>query len=130
MGHQITWDNEDKSVVLQQYTPNASKEDLFALCTKSAEMLQTVNHTVYLIIDERNIKLTLTSADMHFLEKYTPSNQGAVVMVIPKSEVYYKNMVQRIGQTTAPKAFELTYFVSSIDEARTLLQETFGVRYP
>ena len=69
MGHEIHWDNEAKTVVYQQYTGTPVKDDLYYLAEESAAMLNSVDHTVHLIIDERMIKLTLTSADIKFLEK-------------------------------------------------------------
>jgi hypothetical protein len=130
MGHEISWDNNDKTVVLQQYVDEAKKGDLFSLAKKSAAMLNTVPYVVHLIIDERISKLTLSGSDMRYLEKFTPPNQGAVIMVIQPNEVTYKTMVNRIGKTVAPKSFDLPYFVSTIEEAREILKETFEVNYP
>jgi hypothetical protein len=129
MGHTITWDSDDKTVVLQEYTKDATKDDLYHLARKSAEMLSTVEHTVHLIIDERNINLILNSADMNYLNKLTPENQGAVVMVIPKLKVGYKTLVQSIGKKIGPNAFAEAYFATSVEEARKFLQDHFGVRY-
>jgi len=130
MGHLIQWDNEEKTVVYQQYTDNAVKDDLYYLAEKSAALLKSVEHTVHLIIDERAIKLTLSSADIKFLEKNVPSNQGVVVMVVQKNDLNYKKFIQNFGQKLAPNAFFQTYFAASPDEARQLLQEHFEVHYP
>ena len=68
MRHIIQWDNAEKTVVLQQYTDNASKEDLYYLAKKSHDMLLEVENRVHLIIDEHNINLVLNSADMRYLQ--------------------------------------------------------------
>lgn len=130
MGHRIGWDNKARTVVLQQYTEGAVKDDLYALAQKSADLLRMVNHTVHLIIDERNIDLTLSSTDMKFLSKMTPINQGAVVMVVQPSKLAYKTAVQGLGKLIDPKAFAQPYFVESIEAARQFLQDSFDVRYP
>jgi len=130
MGHKISWDNEDKTVVLQQYTEEASKDDLYHLAQESAQMLNTIEHTVHLIIDERNIKYLLNPADMSYLEKLVPRNQGAVVVVVPVIKAGYKASVQKLAQRVAPTAFAEAHFVESLEEARKFLQESFGVRYP
>jgi hypothetical protein len=52
------------------------------------------------------------------------------VMVVPQNEVMYKAIVQKVGRTVAPKAFELPYFTSTIDEARELLKKLFALKYP
>ena len=94
MGHDIHWDNEDKTVVFQQYTDAPVKDDLYYLAEKSAALLKSVLHTVHLIIDERAIKLTLTSADIKFLEENVPPNQGIVVVLVNKNDLNYKKFVQ------------------------------------
>jgi hypothetical protein len=129
MGHLIAWDNLEKTVVLQQYIPPATKEDLFYLAQESAEMLQTVPHPVHLILDERAIKLILNTADLQFLEKLVPNNQGAVVMVVPQIQVAYKLMAQRLGRIVAPKSVHQSFFAPTIEDARLLLQRKFSVRY-
>lgn len=129
MNHNIRWDNEQKTVVLQEYTDGASKDDLYHLAKKSAQMLGSVDHTVHLIIDERKIDLVLNSTDMAYLAKTTPKNQGAVVMVIPAHKLKYKTVVQQIGKKLGPEAFAQPYFAETIEDARTFLQEAFGVAY-
>ena len=130
MGHDIQWDNQEKTVVLQQYTDTPVKDDLYYLAEKSAALLKSVLHTVHLIIDERAIKLTLTSADIKFLEKNVPPNQGVVVMLVNKNDLNYKKFVQNFGQKLAPNAFFQTYFTTSLEEARKFLQDHFDVHYP
>lgn len=58
-------------------------------------MLRSVLHTVHLIIDESSIKLNLNSADMRYLEKNVPPNQGAVVLIVSKSDATYKKLDPR-----------------------------------
>ena len=127
IGYLIQWDNAEKTVVLQQYTDNPVKDDLYHLAEESALMLKSVPHTVHLIIDERTSKFTLSSSDINFLEKHVPPNQGTVVMVISKSSLTYKKLMQNVGKTMAPKAFNENFFVTTIEEARQLLREQFGV---
>lgn len=129
MGHRISWDNQEKTVVLQEYTDGATKNDLYYLAQKSAQMLNSVEHTVHLIIDERKIDLILTSTDMAFLEKLTPKNQGAVVMIVSQAKLKYKNVVQKIGKRLGPNAFAQPYFADSIEQAQEFLQDAFGVHY-
>ena len=130
MGHFIDWDNEDKTVVLQQYVGEATKDDLYQLATKSSKMLSAVEQTVHLIIDERRMNFVFNSADMAYMEKTTPKNQGACVMVVLEANLHYKTVVQKIGRRIGPNAFREPYFVTSIEDARAFLQDAFGVHYP
>lgn len=129
MGHIIEWDNEDRTVVLQAYTEGATKDDLYMLADKSAEMLASVEHIVHLIIDERKVDLMLNSSDMTYLGKKTPPNQGIVVMVVPPHKIRYKTVIQQIGKKLGPEAFAENHFVETVEEARQFLQQAFDVRY-
>ena len=130
MGHLIQWDNREKTVVLQQYTGEAIKDDLYYLAQKSADLLNRVSQTVYLIIDERSVKHNLSSADVRFLEKHVPANQGMAVVIVDNKDLAYKKIVQEMNKKIAPKAFEQPIFVESLEEARQVLQEQYGVHYP
>ena len=130
MSYLIRWDNEEKTVLFQQYTDNAVKDDLYHLAEESAKMLKSVEHTVHLIIDESNAKITLNPTDMKYLEDNVPANQGAVVMVVEEGGLTYKRIMQNVARTVAPKAFDQPYFAATIEEAQQLLQEQFGVHYP
>ena len=130
MAYRIGWDNEEKTVVLQQYLEGASKDDLYLLAKESAELLASVSHKVHLIIDERNIQLTVNSADMRYLEKNVPPNQGEVVVIPAVGSLMFKKMMQNIGAGIAPKAFNESHFAKTIEEARELLVKDFGVKYP
>ena len=130
MSYLIKWDNTEKTVILQQYTDNPVKDDLYRLAEESAKMLQNVSHTVHLIIDERSAKVTLNPTDMKYLEDNVPANQGAVVMVVEEGGLTYKRVMQDVARTVAPKAFDQPYFAKTVEDARQLLQDQFGVTYP
>jgi hypothetical protein len=130
MRYKISWDNEDKTVALQEYLQGAIKDDLYLLAKASAELLGTVSHKVHLIIDERNIQLTINSADMRYLEKNVPENQGEVVVIPAVGSLLFKKMMQNIASGIAPKAFSEPHFAKNVEEARELLQNECGVKYP
>jgi hypothetical protein len=130
MGYLIGWDNEEKTVVFQQYTGIADKDDLYKLAEESAHMLKSVPHRVHLIIDEHNVKMNLNAADMKHLENLVPPNQGGVVLVVHKNSLPYKKYLHDVGAKVAPKTFEQPFFAAAVEEARQFLQTQFDVRYP
>jgi len=130
MGYSISWDNEEKTVVFQYYEKGGTKQDLYDLVRESAGMLNTFEHRVHLIIDQRNVRYLMNAADMAFLEENKPKNQGVVILIIEQNIETHKSMTQKIGRRAAPHAFSDTYFVASLDEARKILQEHHGVHYP
>jgi hypothetical protein len=130
MGHLIRWDNEEKTVVFQQYTGIPFKEDLYNLAEESARMLKSVSHTVHIIIDEHNVKMNLNAKDMEYLENLVPVNQGCVILVVNQKNLPYKKFINGAGAKIAPKTFEQPFFAAAVEEARQLLQTQFEVRYP
>jgi hypothetical protein len=130
MGYLIRWDNQEKTVVFQQYTGTATKDDLYGLAEESAQMLNSVPHRVHLIINEHHIKMNLNATDMKYLEKLVPANQGGVVIVVDKNSLPYKKYMHDAGVKLAPKTFAQPFFASDVENARQLLQTQFEVRYP
>lgn len=130
MAHFIDWDNEEKTVVLQQYAEGASKDDLYALASKSADFLNQYDYTIHLIIDERQMSLVLNSADMAYLGRKAPKNQGKIVVIVPSENLRYKSMVHQLGHHIVPLAFTEPYYCHSLADARKYLHETYAVNYP
>ena len=129
MGYTINWDNDEKTVVLQQYTQGATKDDWYQMAQESAKMLGTVSHTVHIIIDERNVFLLANAKDMSYLEKLVPPNEGICIMVVSRYQFLYKTEAKKLREQFFPNSHHEAYFVETIDEARQLLQEKFGVIY-
>jgi hypothetical protein len=128
MGYSINWDNDDKTVLLQSYTDPVSKDDLYKLVKKTAEMLATCQHTVHLIIDERKVDFLLSSPDLGYIQKMLPPNQGTVVLVVLPGNMTYKRVF--LNRTRQQVDRTETQFAESIEEARLLLQDLYGdVRY-
>src|ERR1041385_4546067 len=125
MGYLIRWDNQEKTVVFQQYTGTATKDDLYGLAEESAQMLKSVPHRVHLIINEHNIKMNLNAIDMKYLEKLVPDNQGGVVIVVDKDSLPYKKYMHDAGVKLAPKTFAQPFFAADVENARQLLQTQF-----
>jgi hypothetical protein len=109
MGHRITWDNEDETVVLQEYTDGATKSDFHQLVKESSALLKTVQHTVHLIIDERKILLILESSDATLLKKWLPENEGTVVVVMPPARIEYRRAFQFLSKQLLRKNYANTY---------------------
>ncbi|MBZ0288335.1 MAG: hypothetical protein K8I30_12030 [Anaerolineae bacterium] len=130
MGYHIAWDNKDQTVVLQEYTEGASKDDLYRLAEESAQMLNTVGHTVHLIIDERRMNFHFDVTDLRNLGQQIPANQGAVVVVTQRPKQTYKAATHDLNRQITPNGIDQPYFAETLEQARQLLREHFGVRYP
>ncbi len=130
MGHVIEWDNEGKTVVLQQYVGHATQNDLYHLAEKSAKLLREVDHTVHLIIDERAVRLQLTRHDITYLEQICPRNQGAVVIVARPDAIIYKEIAHQIAKPVSKRAFANAHYAHTVDEARAMLHTMAEVQYP
>ncbi len=130
VAHKIYWDNEDQSVLFHLYIAPASKDDLYQLAQKSAAILQKVDYTVHLIIDQRTINLIHDSDDLAFMDKIRPNNEGAVMVIESSFKIKYKAAIQDLGRRIGQKSFSHAYSVESLGQARQFLQEKYKVRYP
>jgi hypothetical protein len=129
MGYHLAWDNDDKTVLLQAYTDPVTKDDLYHLVKKSAEMLATCDHTVHLIIDERKVNFVLNSADLGYIQKMLPPNQGTVVLVVLPGNQMYKRIFLKSVRHQVDRTE--TQFAETPHQARLLLQELYeDVHYP
>src|SRR3989304_8935622 len=99
--HNIQWDNEARTVVLQTYDPGARRDDLYAVAEKSAAMLNSVDHTVHIIYCGTSHGFTMTGVEIKNMENQIPPNQGALVIV---AGGMYSQMVKRLGESYAPQA--------------------------
>ena len=129
MANRVIWCNADKTVVLQQYYGDYTKDDLYTVVKKSAEMLNSVSHTVHLIIDEREVDTFMTATEMRFLEKMVPPNQGAVVVIVSKTRIYYKEVIGNMGTKIAPTAFTQSVMAFSYEEACQYLEREYHVQF-
>ncbi|MCA9884672.1 MAG: hypothetical protein KC708_16955 [Anaerolineae bacterium] len=130
MVFKVTWYNTNKTVVLQQYEGEATKDDLYEMAKESARLLNSVSHKVHLIVDERKMDNVLNTSDMRFLDKLVPPNQGAVVVLVPDHRLRYKEVIHNMGNKIAPKAFvDETIFASTLEEARHYLKEAHNIEF-
>ena len=127
MGHLINWDNDEKTVLLQMYTDPVTKDDLYHLVKNTAAMLAACDHTVHLIIDERKVNFVLNSADLGYIQKMLPPNQGTVMLVVLPGNLAYKQLF--LDRVTYQVDRDGTHFVESNRDARLLLQQLYHVHY-
>jgi len=130
MSHRISWDNDDHSVVLQEYIDGASKDDLYLLAEQSAKMLKSVDHTVHLIIDERKLRVPFNMIDLRYLERQIPRNQGVVVVIAQRQKQRVKAATHDLNRRINGTGVEEPYFAETVEQAREMLHHQFGVQYP
>lgn len=122
MAIDIQWDNEEKTIVRQTYGEVVTPEEYYQMVKQSAELLNSVNHPVDLIVDLRKLKFTLRGMTTmtQYANKMVPANQRIVVAVgLPATIKQIINLLMRI----APRAAKNTYYVDTIEEAYRILEE-------
>lgn len=126
MPYRLFWADEDKRVLVQEFTDSSSGDDVLTVATQSAQMMGTVSHNVYLIIDRRNAPHHILSPrQMNTLENLVPANQDLVVTVGVKRYVINTNAT--MGELVAPKAFSGSIYVETMQDAARVLQEQRGI---
>ena len=122
MPFQVTWDDKEKTIVVQTYSGKVLVEDYYDAIDKSAELLSSVQHPVDLIMDtseaKTDMKGFLTAAS--YANKKVPENQRLVIVVAADR---FMQTMARIAGTIAPKAAENVYFVDTLEDARNVITE-------
>jgi len=122
MPFQVTWDDKEKTIVVQTYSGKVLVEDYYDAIDKSAELLSSVQHPVDLIMDtseaKTDMKGFLTAAS--YANKKVPENQRLVIVVAAGR---FMQTMAKIAGTIAPKATENVYFVDTLEDARNVITE-------
>lgn len=120
MPYQVTWDDEEKTIVVQTYSGKVLVEEYYNAVDKSAQLLSSVNHTVDLIMDLTDMKSDLKGflTAVSYANKKVPSNQRLVTVVGANR---FAQTMAKIAGTIAPKATENVYFVDTLEEAHRVI---------
>lgn len=117
-----SWYDDKKTLIYAQFEGYWDLNDYFQMVETNGKMVETQAHTVNIILDLRPTltrPLNLLSAARH-VEKKWPENQGVVCVV--GANQYLKSIVG-IARRFAPKAVGQTYFMSTMDEAFSFINE-------
>ena len=122
MGIELTWDNEEKTILCHAYKGAWTVRDLYGAIDESRRLLLEVGHPVDLIIDMResgNPPPGLMPA-YRYADKKVPENQRLVVMVeVGKVMLAFNSMIGEVAPLTARNR----YTVNTMEEAHTLIAE-------
>ena len=123
MVNQIQWYGQCKRVVLHIYEGNTTWESFLDMATQSAEMLNSVNYPVQIIVNRLNAKFPeFQPTKMTAINDLVPKNQDLVIVV--GAEYTVEMLSKVVGRRIAPQAFTVnTYYVSSMDEAHKVLKQ-------
>ncbi len=123
MINRIEWYGQCKRVVLQTFEGDTTWETFFEMATLSAELLNTVDYPVQIIVNRLNAKFPeFQPTKMTAINDIVPKNQDLVIVV---GADYTVEMLSKVvGRRLAPQAFTInTYYVSSMDEAHKVLKQ-------
>ena len=125
MGIKITWDSEDKTILLHDYTGYWDLDDYRRAVDKTSKLLNGLDHTVHFIMDlsETHVPSNILSV-MRYTENKAAANQGLIVIVGADTFV---TSVFEVARRIAPTATNNTYFVNNIEEARSFITQQTGL---
>lgn len=123
--YRVEWDNADKTVVLQTYLTGVTPTDIYQMAYTSADMLETVDHTVHIIIMPSGRRV-MNAHQLNQINKLVPENQGAVLVVGST----YEKLLKKMGEKIALSAVKDSEIIGSVADARQFLIEHYGVVYP
>ena len=122
MPYQVTWDDEEKTIVVQTYSGKVIIEEYYRAIDESAELLSSVQHPVDLIMDASEAKTDMKGflTAVSYANKKVPANQRFVIVVGANRFV---QTMGKVAGTIAPKATENVYFVDTLEDAHTVITE-------
>lgn len=126
MNDSVEWFGDNQQVVLQTYQGKTSWNDFLNVARRSAELLNSVDHPVQLIIDRSNAVFFRINTDhMRQIDAIVPANQDLVIVI--HGGVYVEIMSKELGPMVAPRAFRGTIYVETMAEAMEVLKESRGI---
>jgi ribosomal protein S15P/S13E len=123
MSIDVYWDNDEKTIIRQDFAGNWTKDDYFAAIDESYKMSETVNHPVDTIIDMRNnttnpIQLMNIFSTANKLESHVSDNQRAVVIVGANVTIEF---ALRMAKRIAKRAAENSHTARTLEEAYDII---------
>jgi hypothetical protein len=119
----VFWDNPEKIVLVREFSKDWTWDDFRLSIYQMRQMLQEVEHEVYIIIDCRQVQCLPTGA-IHYFNAANRDMPAHVAMRILVSE---NNMVQGVFSVLhklAPKDFRKFYFAKNIQDAYKRIAQT------
>jgi hypothetical protein len=122
---QVQWDNSEKTIILQTFSPCWEWQDLHLAREESRRLLDSVSHKVHFISDmQKTIRVPGNYFEqMSKLVEDVHPNVGLSVTVTPNPLI--KEMFYIFSAMKGGIDFEYR-FVRTMDEARDLLRDWIG----
>ena len=118
----VQWENLEKTIVCQTYNGVWPLEELPEAISKSADLINSVDHPVDVIIDltDNGVETFSVLSSLRSIERKEPKNQRAVVII---GATFTVNMLIRIGRTIAPSAGRYLQLAKSKEEAYKIIDQ-------
>jgi hypothetical protein len=123
MGIEVSWDNEERTIIRHTYQGEWTWEEFLAALEKSNTMLDSVNHLVDCIVDMTNSRQILTSSttSYHKIAAYSQHPNWGVSVLVTKS--FLVQTFAGVFTKLYPKFGRKILFASSEEEAYARLAE-------
>jgi hypothetical protein len=119
----VFWDNPEKIILVREFPKDWTWDDYRLSINQMRQMLQEVNHEVFIIIDCRQIQWLPTGAINYF----NAGNRDMPANVAMRILVSENNMVQGVFSVLhqiAPRDFRKFYFEKSMQDAYKRIAQT------
>ena len=85
MGVNVLWDNEEKTIIRQDYQGPWTWNEFFQACAQSAGMMREVTHRVDLVADLKQGIMPRSGSSISFARKVLndyPANWGGMIIIV------------------------------------------------
>jgi hypothetical protein len=112
----VFWNDDEKIVLVREFPKHWTWEDYQASVELMRQMLQDVEHDVFVIIDARQIQWLPKGSSNYFKEGNRNIPPHVMMRIIVSENALVQALVS-ILQRAAPSYFKNFYWVASMEEA-------------
>jgi hypothetical protein len=119
---QVTWDNEEKTVIRHDFAGPWMWEEFWEIIGRTNRMIQEVPHRVHIIANMREAVMPRGLGMMSNMRKATlsaPPNRGMIVVVV---NPFLKTLLS-LFMSFDPEMTGMMFSAESIEEARRVIAE-------
>lgn len=119
----VFWEDSAKTILVREFPETWEWDEYRESIQAMQQMLQAVNHGVFVIIDARRIKMMPKDSLSHLSEgnRYTPANVLIRILVTTNRVAL---LIYAILMRIFPERFENYFIVSSMADAHAKIERT------
>ncbi len=120
MGIKITWDNPEKTILVETFEDFWTLDDWHVMVDEAAALLAQIEYTVHVILDGTQSKTLPPQmlSGVRYAVKKMPKNQGILVFV--NATMFAKTIIN-IAKKLTPLLVNTIEYADNLEQARNII---------